>query len=48
MPDRDIIEGGPPESIVDAFQKKFAAKIVKTKLACVQARAQMAWPARAI
>ena len=46
LPDRDIIEGGPPDSIADAFQKMFAAKIAKTKSACVQARAQMGWPAR--
>ena len=46
LPDRDIIEGGPPEQIADAFQEIFAAKIAKTKLACIQARAQMGWPAR--
>ena len=46
LPDRDIIEGGPPESIADAFQEMFRAKIAQTKLECVQARAQMGWPAR--
>ena len=46
LPDRDIIEGGPPEEIADAFQEIFATKIAKTKLACIRARAQMGWPAR--
>ena len=46
LPDRDIIEGGPPESIADAFQAVFAARIAETKIACAQARAQMGWPAR--
>ena len=46
MPDREIIEGGPPDSIADAFQKMFAAKIAKTKVACAKARAEMGWPAR--
>ena len=46
LPDRKIIEGGPPESIAEAFQEMFAAKIAKMKLACAQARAQMGWPAR--
>ena len=46
LPDREIIEGGPPDSIADAFQKMFAAKIAKTKVACAKARAEMGWPAR--
>ena len=46
LPDRDIIEGGPPQSIADAFHKMFDKKIAKTKVACVRARAQMGWPAR--
>ena len=46
MPDRDIIEGGPPEEISEAFQKTFADKIKKTKKACIKARAEMGWPAR--
>ena len=33
-------------AIADAFQEMFAAKIAQTKLECVQARAQMGWPAR--
>ena len=46
LPDREIIEGGPPDSIADAFQKMFAEKIAKTKVACAKARAEMGWPAR--
>jgi hypothetical protein len=46
LPDRDIIEGGPPESIASAFHDMFAEKITKTKVACAKARAQMGWPRR--
>jgi hypothetical protein len=46
LPDRGIIEGGPPEIITDAFHKMFDQKITKTKVACAKARAQMGWPAR--
>ena len=43
-PDREIIEGGPPEEIVDAFKKFFEDKIPKTKKACAKARKDMGWP----
>ena len=46
MPDRSIIEGGPPESITEAFDELFIEKIAATKLACAQARAEMGWPER--
>jgi hypothetical protein len=46
LPDRAIIEGGPPESITKAFQELFTDKIAATKLACARARAEMSWPAR--
>ena len=46
LPDRDIIEGGPPERIAGAFKDMFEEKISKTKLACAEARAQMGWPCR--
>ena len=46
LPDRKIIEGGPPKSITDAFEELFKSKIKSTKLACVRARAEMGWPAR--
>jgi hypothetical protein len=44
MPDRDIIEGGPPESITKAFDKLFTTKIQTTNVACARARREMGWP----
>ena len=46
LPNRDIIEGGPPESITNAFKELFEKKIADTKRACARARAEMGWPAR--
>ena len=46
LPLREIIEGGPPKSITEAFQEMFETKIKNTKLACAKARAKMGWPAR--
>ena len=46
LPDRDVIEGGPPEELVNAFDDLFTAKIATTKIACAKARAEMGWPAR--
>ena len=44
LPLREIIEGGPPKSITEAFQEMFETKIKNTKLACAKARAKMGWP----
>ena len=46
MPEKEIIEGGPPEEIVKAFKELFTDKIAKTKIACAKAREEMGWPAR--
>ena len=46
LPDRSIIEGGPPERITDVFKELFTEKIAATQQACAQARAEMGWPAR--
>ena len=46
LPDRDIIEGGPPEQIAKAFDELFSDKIAKTKRACAKARRDLGWPAR--
>ena len=46
LPDRDIIEGGPPENITDDLEELFSKKIAATKQACARARAEMGWPAR--
>ena len=46
LPEREIIEGGPPEDIVNAFKELFTDKIASTKIACAEARKEMGWPAR--
>ena len=46
LPDRAVIEGGPPASIRDAFQRLFAKKIVDTKEAIQAARRRLKWPER--
>ena len=46
LPDRDVIEGGPPADIIEAFDELFTAKIAATKIACAKARAALGWPAR--
>ena len=46
LPDREIIEGGPPTEILKAYNELFMAKIAKTKIACVAARKELGWPAR--
>ena len=47
LPDRSIIESGPPEQIAKAFDELFADKIATTKIACAKARQALGWPARA-
>ena len=46
LPDRNIIEGGPPESIATALDEMFSKKIAATKVACARAREEMGWPPR--
>ena len=46
LPEREIIESGPPESITKTFDEFFKEKITATKRACVDARAAMGWPPR--
>ena len=46
LPDRSIIESGPPEQISKAFDELFAGKIANTKIGCVKARQALGWPAR--
>lgn len=43
LPDRDIIEGGPPTDIANAFEELFSQKIAATKQVCARARAEMGW-----
>ena len=44
LPDRKIIEGGPPAEIVKAFDALFTNKISSTKVACIKARKTLGWP----
>ena len=46
IPDRSIIEGGPPDTISSAFSDYFSKKIATTKKACKKAREVLGWPAR--
>ena len=40
---REIIEGGPPEGIVQSFNTLFAEKIEKTHAAASEARRRLGW-----
>ena len=40
---REIIEGGPPEGIVQSFNTLFADKIEKAHAAALEARRQLGW-----
>ena len=46
LPDRNVIESGPPEQIAKAFEELFSEKIATTKIACAKARQALGWPAR--
>ena len=46
-PDRDIIEGGPPEALTNVCQELPEAKCAATGAACAKARAELGWPRRA-
>ena len=46
LPDRAVLEGGPPASISDAYEGLFAEKIRQTNLACQAARRSLKWPQR--
>ena len=45
LPDRSIIESGPPAQIAKAFAELFTEKIAATKIACAKARQELGWPA---
>jgi hypothetical protein len=40
---RDIIEGGPPEGLVQCFHTLFADKIKETKVAALEAKRRLGW-----
>ena len=46
LPDRDVIESGPPEAIAGAFKELVEEKIAATKLVCPKARQELGWPLR--
>ena len=46
LPERAIIESGPPKEIADAFDELFSSKIASTKIACAKAREELGWPPR--
>ena len=46
LPSRKVLENGPPQAIIDTFDRLFGDKIAPTKEACIAARRELAWPAR--
>jgi hypothetical protein len=40
---REIIEGGPPEGLVQSFHTLFADKIQKTNVAALEAQRRLGW-----
>ena len=40
---REIIEGGPPEGVVQTFSTLFADKIEKTNAAALEAKRRLGW-----
>ena len=46
LPDREILEAGPPQEIQDVFDRLFGAKIKKTQEAAIEARRALGWPPR--
>ena len=46
LPDRQLLEAGPPPKIQEALERLFSEKIAKTREACVSARAELNWPPR--
>ena len=46
LPEREIIESGPPADIAKAFKTLFETKIAETKIACKKAREELGWRAR--
>ena len=48
LPNRKVLEAGPPNAITEVFQRLFGEKIETTKVACVEARRELGWPPRKI
>ena len=45
LPQRLVLEGGPPEALTEALKHFFEEKIAVTKDACKRARERLGWPA---
>ena len=46
LPDRNILEAGPPEELLQTFDRLFGDKIKKSKEAAIEARRTLGWPSR--
>ena len=46
LPSRKVLESGPPQAIIDTFERLFGDRIASTKEACIAARRELGWPAR--
>ena len=46
LPQRAVLEGEPPEALVESHKHFFEEKIEATKLACRAAREKLGWPPR--
>jgi len=46
LPDRHVIERGPPEDWLQQLDELFREKIATTKVACAKARRELGWPPR--
>ena len=44
LPEREILEGGPPETLRRAMDELFEGKIATTFESCEKARAELGWP----
>ena len=46
LPQRAVLEGGPPEALIESHKHFFEQKIEATQRACKAAREQLGWPPR--
>ena len=46
LPDRNVLEGGPPQELFDAVDNLLGQKILDSKVRAALARKALGWPAR--
>ena len=46
LPDSDVLDGGPPQELLDALGNLFGQKILESKVKAALARKALGWPAR--